>query len=156
MKRHLFLSLCVCLVLSACERAPTAQKTRNVADFSARDLEGTWAWYGVENCWNNGNTISFTQDVEERFHIKVRYYQATVFDVPKAQVARTEWDSKPAMLVKYVLANRNYEEFYQPQDVDSMKVVRSLVDSQPQQLSSINQPERLLVRCKDDETRKAQ
>ncbi len=142
------------LGLAACDRTPPAQKSRNVADFSVRDLDGTWAWYGVENCWNNGNTIAFDHDRGDNFHIRVRYYQATVFDVPGATVARSAEGGKPLMIVKYTLQNRNYEEHYLPVGVDQLQVVQSKVDGQLQKLSSINQPDRLLVRCKESDIKK--
>jgi hypothetical protein len=154
MKRQLFSLLVIGLGLAACDRTPPAQKSRNIADFSVRDLDGTWAWYGVENCWNNGNTIAFNHERGEAFHIHVRYYQATVFDVPGASVARGTDGGKPVLMVKYALQGRNYEEHYQPTNVDSLRVVKSLVDGQPQQLSSINQPDRVLVRCKDGDISK--
>jgi hypothetical protein len=140
--------------LAGCDSAPTAQKSRNVADFTVRDLDGTWAWYGVENCWNNGNTITFNQKGGDKFQIQVRYYQATVFDVPGATAARGAQKGLLLMMVKYALQGRQYEEHYNPISVDQMRVVGSFVDGQPQKLTSINQPDRLLVRCKDNDIRK--
>jgi hypothetical protein len=148
------LALLISLGLGGCDSKPTAQKTRNVADFSVRDLDGVWAWYGVENCWNNGNTIAFNLERGDNLHIHVRYYQATVFDVPGASATRGTQDSKLVMKVKYALQGRNYEEHYNPVNVDQMRVVGSFVDGQPQKLASINQPDRLLVRCKEDDIRK--
>jgi hypothetical protein len=150
--KHLFIFFL--LVLAACDRTPPAQKSRKVADFSVRDLEGTWAWYGVENCWNNGNTIAFEHERGDTFHIHVRYYQATVFDVPGARVGLGTAGGKPVMMVKYTLQNRNYEEHYQPTTVDQLRVLNSLVDGQSQKLSSISQPDRLLVRCKAEDIQK--
>jgi hypothetical protein len=158
MKRQHFsspaLALLISLGLGGCDSKPSAQKTRNVTDFSVRDLDGTWAWYGVENCWNNGNTITFNLKRGDTLDINVRYYQATVFDVPEASAARGTKDGKPVMMVKYTLQGRNYEEHYHPVSVDQMQVVGSFVDGQAQKLSSINQPDRLLVRCKEGDISK--
>jgi hypothetical protein len=148
------LALLLSFALAGCDSKSPAQKSRNVADFTIRDLDGTWAWYGVENCWNNGNTISFDHKSGDNFEIKVRYYQATVFDVPGATAMRGAQKGMLLMMVKYALQGRQYEEHYNPINVDQMRVVGSFVDGLPQKLSSINQPDRLLVRCKDNDIHK--
>ncbi len=145
------LTLLLSFVLAGCDSKSPAQKSRNVADFTIRDLDGTWAWYGVENCWNNGNTISFNHKSGDNFEIKVRYYQATVFDVPGATATRGAQQGMLLMMVKYVLQGRQYEEHYNPVTVDQLRVVGSFVDGASQKLSSINQPDRLLVRCKESD-----
>jgi hypothetical protein len=144
-----FLGLAAALCLAACDKAPVVQQNRKLADFNIADLKGTWAWYGVENCWNNGNSISFDQSDSKVFHIHVRYYNATVFDVRNASIGRSFAGEFPVMIVRYVLQGRSYEEQYQPVDFDTLRVYKSLVNGEPQKLSSIDQPGRVLVRCKE-------
>jgi hypothetical protein len=128
------------LALAGCGKSP--------GDFAAADLQGVWAWYGAENCWNHGNTISFEPvagGAGER--IVVRLSGQTVLNVPTARSERTNTgEGAPLMVVRYALENRQFEEQYRIDDYNRIVVVQSMVDGQAQPSLPMLK-DKPLVRC---------
>lgn len=145
--RKLFLSralpsaiLLSLLALAGCDRRPDT--------FAPADLRGVWAWYGAENCWNHGNTISFEPEATGTgSRVVVRLHGEQMLDVGGASLVRQAGeDGSPLMIVRYTLQGRSFEEQYRVADMDRIVVFQSLVDGKPQ-ASLPMLKDKALVRC---------
>lgn len=132
---------------AGCDRPPPTPAERSANALTIPQLAGTWAWYGVENCWAHGNSIRFQPEKPPLFKITVNVYNTTAFDVPDVEIVRKVVKRHPVFIVRYQLQSRRYEEHYQPLDANTLKPLQSLVEGRPQKLSSIETPGRVLIRC---------
>lgn len=142
------------LVLAGCSKPKQAQKAAASLNFAARDVLGSWAWIGQENCWGKGNYIAFEQPTGQLGHyrVTVNHFEQEPLIVEDVQISTTrqvvDKTDRTVLIVRYELVGQTYEEQYLLNSHDEMRVLRSLVNGQPQQLASVTDPNRVLVRCK--------
>jgi hypothetical protein len=146
MTRQRFLFVCVSgalLALAGCDRAATPTGTD-----SGPTVMGTWAWSGAENCWNFGNTITFSPDPDgNQATVTVHQLGQVALVVEDATVSLTPQPSGATqVLVNYRLADGDHEERYALIGKDQLQLTRSARDGQARVSAAIG---KTLIRCSD-------
>jgi hypothetical protein len=108
---------------------------------SARTLNGTWAWFGPENCKDFYLTISFAGD-----RIYVRQDGNPALDLPGAKIEKMDIGIAPTVAVSYTLGGNRYESQYRFESVNEIVLVDDLVNGQNNQAIDKGRG-RKLVRC---------
>jgi hypothetical protein len=109
---------------------------------SARTLNGTWAWFGPENCKDFYLTISFSGD-----RIYVRQDGHTALDLSGAKITKmADIKIAPTVAVMYVLGDNKYESQYRFENINEIVLVDDLVNDQHNQAIDKGRG-RKLVRC---------
>jgi hypothetical protein len=108
---------------------------------SARSLNGTWAWSGLENCKNYYRTLSFAGQ-----RIYAREDGVGTIDITGAKVEKLDIQIAPTVAVTYQLNGNDYESHYRFESINEIVLVDDIMNGQPN--PSINKARgKKLVRC---------
>jgi hypothetical protein len=108
---------------------------------TARTLNGTWAWFGPENCKDFYLTISFAGD-----RIYVRQDGAPAVDLSGAKMEKLDISIAPTVAVSYELGDNKYESQYRFENVNEIVLVDDLVNGKNNQAIDKGRGKKL-VRC---------
>jgi hypothetical protein len=108
---------------------------------TARTLNGTWAWFGPENCKDFYLTISFAGD-----RIYVRQDGQPALDLSGAKLEKLDINIAPTIAVSYVLGENKYESQYRFENVNEIVLVDDVVNGQNNQAIDKGRGKKL-VRC---------
>ncbi len=90
---------------------------------TARSLNGTWAWSGIENCKNFYRTITFAGD-----RIYVRDEGKAVRDLLDAKLEKMDIGTAPTVAVLYTLGDNKYESQYRFESINEIVLIDDLVN----------------------------
>lgn len=108
---------------------------------SARSLNGTWAWFGIENCRDFYLTISFAGD-----RIYVRQDGNPTLDITGAKMEKMDIGIAPTVAVVYELGGSKYESQYRFDSINEIVLVDDLVNGKDNPAIDKSRGRRL-VRC---------
>jgi hypothetical protein len=108
---------------------------------SARSLNGTWAWSGLENCKNYYRTLSFAGQ-----RIYAREDGVGTIDITGAKIEKLDIQIAPTVAVTYELNGNDYESQYRFESINEIVLVDDIMNGQPN--PAINKARgKKLVRC---------
>jgi hypothetical protein len=108
---------------------------------SARSLNGTWAWSGLENCRNYYRTLSFAGQ-----RIYAREDGTGTIDITGAKIEKLDIQIAPTVAVTYQLNGNTYESHYRFESINEIVLVDDIMNGKPN--PSINKARgKKLVRC---------
>jgi hypothetical protein len=107
----------------------------------ANDLQGTWAWFGPENCKAFFRTISFSGD-----RIYARNDSLGLIDVDGAKYAMVPGNGQPVVSVTYELGGNTNEARYRFASRAEISLVDDLKNGERNPAIDLGRG-RILVRC---------